>query len=244
MNELPQIGDGVTLVDVGRFSYASRIEGTDPGMLTVARPIGLPAASPYEPGAQFDLSWVGGAGINVVPVELVESRREGAVPLWDVAVVGNTRVEQRREFVRVPVFGRITVLTGLDDDGGDDGAVLDDPHSPASGDDERTVRGVLVDLSEAALQCTLWTPGTDERIAEGSRVLCRFTIFDDEVRRAGSVLRIRPGPPGAKDNQCNVVVTFEQSTAEADALRRHVFAIQLQMRRAEKERGGQASTRR
>lgn len=223
--EFPQIGDPVALRDDAGLIYASRVEDVGDDQITVARPADLRAALVYDVGLELDLVWTHPTGIHVVPTELADTSVERQIRLWHLAVTGAVRTEQRRDYVRVPLEGRIELDAGGDD--GDDG----DDDAPSNPYGEPLV-GQLVDLSEVATQCTVPTDRDDARIRIGRRLRCRLTVAGVEFSLTGEVIIVRPGD-GIRD--CRVVVRFLLSRAESDALRKQVFAVQIAARRSRQQ---------
>lgn len=204
------IGALVMLRDQGGDAFASRVESTSDGSLTVAKPIGVPAADPYPIGTPFDVMWTDPTGLNVLPTRLTATHAEAPVLLWELTAVGEPHALQRREFARVPVFGRL-VLTARDAD----------PPAVAR-------HGYLVDMSEVAIATSVWADADDPLLAVGTEVACLFTAHGEEFRRDGRILSARPS-----DQDCElwVVIRLEQTEGEAKALRRQVFAAQVDIRR-------------
>lgn len=200
------------LRDLAEAVYLSRIESFDRRVLTVVKPVGVPAAAPYEVGAPFDVLWTSAAGQHVLPTELTGTRSEGAVLLWDLIPVAPPWIEQRREFVRVPVFGRLRMTFGAEAE-----------WAPAP----EAASGYLVDVSEAALQATVWAEPGDSRLAVGARVVAEFTAHGEEFNRYAVVLGARPSGTAG---ELTVVLTFDQTPAQATALRRVVFSAQVDLR--------------
>lgn len=227
------IGALVMLRDVRGEAFLSRVESTGERTLTVAKPIGVPAAYPYPIGTRFDVMWTGPTGLHVLPAVLTATHAEAPLLLWEVTQAGEPRVEQRREFARVPVFGRVAISPRDDvdgppgdeaTDGGDDVASL----APAR-------HGYLVDMSEAAVAASIWADLDDPLLAEGAEVQCTFTAHGETFHRIGRVHSVRPS---AQDGELWVVLQLEQTEGEAKALRRQVFAAQVDIRRTLRQRGG------
>jgi hypothetical protein len=210
--QLPRVGTGIVLRDLTEAAYASRIESWDRERITVVKPMGVPAAFPYPLGTPFDVLWSSQSGVHVLPVELATTRSEGQVLLWELKPVAEPWVEQRREFVRVPVFGRVVLTTDT----------ADDPDQVPL-----TLQGYLVEVSEAALQCSVWAGPDDPLLTAGSRVVAEFTVRGAGFDRHGVIHGARRG---AEDNEMTVIVLFDQSDAEARVLRREVYAAQLDLR--------------
>lgn len=200
-----RIGTGVILRDLREEVFRSRVESWFGSVLTVVKPMGVPAAYPYPPGTAFDLLWTEASGLHVLPVELARSRAERRVRLWDLIVVGEPWIDQRREFVRVPAFGRLSLAVG-----------------------ETEFHGYLVDVSEAAMQCSVWAEADDPALRCGAAAAAEFTAHGAPFRRTGTVYGVRPA---AESNETLVVIRFSQTDGEAKELRREVFAAQVDMRR-------------
>lgn len=208
MSSMPKVGDPIALRDAGGLIYASRVEGVDDDEITVARPADLRAALVYDVGLELEVVWTEATGIHVLPTELTGTAVDNHIRLWTLAVTGDPWTEQRRDYVRVPLSGRI-VLTPVDE-----------PAEP--------IEATFVDLSEVAAQCSVGVPQDDPRLAPGRNVLCRFAIDGEQFDVAGSIIIVRP-VAGARET--HIVVRFAQSRAASDALRKHVFRIQIAIRR-------------
>ena len=219
MDGRPSIGDPVVLRDADGLVYSSRVEDVDDDMIAVARPADLRAALEYPEGMELELVWTLSTGIHVLPVELAGTSVDNHIRLWHLAVTGDGWSEQRRDYVRVPVVGRIA-LEPVDDE--------TEPGLGAAVDADRTLHGQLVDLSEVATQCAMPVATDDPRIAVGTPVRCEFGVNGQSFDIRGTVAIVRIGA-SARDTR--VVVRFDGSRAVADALRKQVFAIQIAMRR-------------
>lgn len=210
----PRIGSAIVLRDLGEAAYASRVESVEKDLLTVVKPVGVPAAYPYPPGTPFDVLWTEPTGQHVLPTELAGTRSEGAVLLWDLRPVEAPWIDQRREFVRVAAFGRVALW--LDDD------------ADGSGENLPTRReGYLVDVSEAAMHASIWAEPEDPMLTSGSRGVVEFTAHGTGFTRAGVILGVRPGADG---HEMTVIFRFDQAPSEATELRRAVFAAQIDLR--------------
>jgi hypothetical protein len=211
MNRLPQIGDPIALRDAGGLIYASRVEGIDDDEIAVARPADLRAALAYDIGLELELIWTESTGIHVLPTQLAGTAVDNHIRLWNLAVTGEAWTEQRRNYVRVPLSGRI-VLT---------------PKQLLAGAGE-PIEATFIDVSEVAMQCGVDLPQNDPRIAVGQNMVCRFTIAGEDFDVDGTVTIVRPG---ASARGSRIVVQFGPSRTASDALRKHVFRIQIAMRR-------------
>lgn len=208
--ESPEINDPVMLRD-DELEYRSRVEDLGPGLVTVARPLGLPAEHRYEPGVELQVAWSCPRGVAVLPTRLLETRIERGVALWLLEVAGEGWVEQRRRFVRVPVVGPVT-LVGRGDD-------------PVE-----AVTVHLVDVSEGALRCTAAPGEAADALAEEVAVTARFRLGESDFVVPGRILHRRPAAKPVENAE--LVVLFDEPVAAADALRKEIFAQQLRNRRA------------
>lgn len=206
---IPEVGTAVVLVHLDANSYPSRVEDVAGDRLTVGMPTDLLAVEPYEPGAVFELTWTRPSGIHILPVALVGTRTEQRIRLWDLSVVEEGWVDQRREYVRVPISGSVAVGAGA-----------------------TALRGSLADLSEAAMQCVLDVAYDDPRLTVGNRMDCQLIVQGECLLMVGIV---ESAGPGDKPDQSRVVMRLEVSEQEADRLRKQVFAAQLEQRRAQRK---------
>lgn len=218
----PGINDPIMLRDSVDREYRSRVEGVEPGVLTVARPLDLPADHDLVPGADLLVTWSCARGIAVLPVRLAGAHTENALPLWSMAVTGTGWVEQRRRYVRVPASSRVTLLPG--------GEV------PAG---EASV-GHLVDLSEGALRCTVDAAVADG-LANDDEVTAAFRFGEGDFAIAARIGFRRQG--ARPREQAELVVVFDEPVHEGDALRRQIFAQQVRALRTDTEDRAAATPR-
>ena len=221
---LPPINRLIALRDDAGDEYRSRVEDVEDDYLVVARPLDLRTAHGFAPGSTLVVTWPDENGINAVPAELVESRTEGAVGLWVVQVSGESWREQRRAFVRVPVVGSVTVRIGAVPE--EPTRTARRPQAAAAAELPETT-GRLIDLSEAALRCAL--PSADlEAVGPGADVIAQFQAAGSDFEIPGTILKLTPSErqPGWTET----VLTFSVSEDKASAIRRIVFAEQINIR--------------
>ena len=214
----PQVHCLVTLTDQLGRQYRSRIEDVDDGMLVLARPLDLPVEHEFGVGAPVLVSWSDPAGIIEVDTELLDSQLPGRLGCWLVGELGPYRIQQRRQFVRVPVPGlaRFSVL---------------DPESGLAG---TPLTARLVTLSEAALRCAL--PAEQATGIElDDPVSVEFAVCGTEFQLAASVLKREPSR--RENGVLELVLLFEVDESAAAELRRLVFAEQLRQRSEARARG-------
>lgn len=226
VTDLPEIGDPIALRDASGLLYTSRVEDLVGQSVTVARPVDLRAAVEYDLGLALDIVWTKESGIHVVPGRLSGTSVERNLRLWHLKITGEGWTEQRRDYVRVPLEGRL-LITPITDGAGFVGG------DPGAGDSAGgTVEGRFVDLSEVAAQCAVGVSGDDRRIAVGNAVRCAFALEGDEFDIDGKVGIVRPGSTA---RESRVVIVFDHSRATADALRKHLFKAQIALRRTHQQ---------
>lgn len=199
MEFVPAVNDPVVLrAGLGR-RHPSRVEGVRRGMLTVARPLDLPATELEEPGTELWVTWPDPRGVAVLPARLLEVHSEGDVQLWSLALTGPGWVEQRREFVRVGARGPLCLHRVPEEEG--------------------DVFGTMLDLSEAAIHCSLPAPWPDDLDEEQGDVVAEFRLGHSEFSLPAHVSHGR--------GRTDVLVVFDRPVGNAARLRREIFAQQL-----------------
>lgn len=208
--------------------YASRIEGMDDNTITVATPADLRAAQTYDIGLEVDVVWAERSGIHAVPTQLAETSVQRNLRLWHLEITGSGWTEQRRDYVRVPLTGRVVltpVLKSANAEPGDLPNVTAQESTDNVGD---IIEAQFVDLSEVAAQVAVGLARDDRRIALGRAVQCAFTLNGANFEIRGKIAIVRPG---TSPRESRAVVAFEHSRVESDALRKEVFRIQVAIRR-------------
>lgn len=214
MGRLPSIGTPVILRDSAENEYLSRLEGFDETTAIVASPTETYPGIVYDLGLELDVAWTHESGIHVVPSRLVASSMERAVRLWHLELVGESHTEQRRDYVRVPLTGSVTIEPVPTVDGGGLAGVQ--------------LAGAFIDLSEVALQAAVAVPDGWETIQPPVDVRCHFELGSNTYDLTGTIIIVRPG---SSRKELRVVVRLDSSRAISDALRKEVFALQLARRK-------------
>ncbi|MGX7681825.1 hypothetical protein ACSMXN_23330 [Jatrophihabitans sp. DSM 45814] len=213
MNGQPAINQLISLRADNGQEYASRVEDVGDGCLTVARPLDLPAEHGLWVGCTVETTWHVSSGLCVLPCKLVGVRREGAVPLWDIDIVGNGWREQRRAFVRAAVMGTVALRWASADGTGHEAT------------------GVVADLSEAGVRCTSKSQSLVDHPPTDSPVELLLKTSGNSFELHADVLRVTEvsptdGHPTAPP-QWQIVLLFADQGKIADDLRRIVFNQQL-----------------
>ena len=220
MDLLPQVNDPVVLRDAEDRDYLSRVEDVRVGLLVVARPHDLPADGSVGPGREVDVVWSDGSGVSTaLPTRILAAHAEGRVELLSLAVTGPGVRLQRRQFVRAPASGTVVLRVAPDDVDATDDA-----------DEAEPVTGSLLDVSEAALRCTVPAGSADGFLARGERVVAEFRYGDADFTVTGRAEFLRPTENPAAFEQ--LVVVFDEPVAAGDALRKEIFAQEVRGLRA------------
>jgi c-di-GMP-binding flagellar brake protein YcgR len=207
---LPAIHRLVTITDHDGRGYCSRIEDVGEGFLVLARPLTLPVEHEFEIGRSLTVSWPDPEGLTMASVELVATRIREHLGLWLTRIEELYR-QQRRQFVRVAALGTVELVG------------IGEPGEPFA-----HVAGHLLDLSEAALRCSLQTPDA-EALCTATSLLASFPLGEDRFTVPASMLRGEPSRRAEQVTEC--VLTFDIDESEAAELRRRVFGEQVQARR-------------
>jgi hypothetical protein len=208
----PQVHCLVTLTDLQGRQFRSRIEDVGDGTLVLARPLDLPVEHDFGIGAPVLLSWPDRTGIVTANTELVESQLPGRLGLWLVRVLEPYRIQQRRQFVRVPVHGQALVN-------------FPDAESGTLGGAPLTAR--LMHVSEAALRCALPQDDADG-ISLQDQAVVEFSFGASRFHLDAHVLKLEPA--AREKAVVELVLAFQIDENEAATLRRLVFAEQLRLR--------------
>lgn len=202
----PPAGAAATIQTPAGDAYPARVEAVDTVQITITRPTGIPAAITFEPGTALDLVWTAPDGVHALPVVLTATAVD-RVRTWQLEPAGDQRTIQRRQYVRIPAHGPVTVRRPGRDDQPDD-----------------TFTGTLVDVSEAAIQRILTDNETDPPPTVGDTVTVAFHLADYAVDTDGSVITMRTTDT---DTRTRVVITLSAPTDVTDRLRRAIFTTQL-----------------
>jgi PilZ domain len=185
---LPGAGQSVTLVDHDGREHRSELhDPAEAGRLTMLRPPGLASGVTVLIGAEMTMTWPLGANmVGQIPTRLAAIRRTGEDQFWDLEPLGEPLPIQRRAHPRVPVSTPVTVSQILE---------LAAPR--------RSV-GMLVDLSELAVRCSL---DTTEIWAtrRGTQLRVSFQLDGLDVDLAGRVISA-----ALTADRREVVVRFDQ----------------------------------
>jgi c-di-GMP-binding flagellar brake protein YcgR len=201
----PQVNERVTVRLLGRpDAHPSRVEDIDGDELLIAAVVdgrGVPVIP--ERGEEVEIAWNTPRGVLCRRGTVVE-RAAGALRLWRVQGHGDPGVQQRREFVRVPVALEMVM--------------------ERSG---RRLAGTVIDLSESGLRVILKDAGTAVQAGDLARIT--VAVEGEEVSVVAKVVRssrMSSGLASAELGMCFV----EIPPAQVQVLRRHIFAQQVRQR--------------
>lgn len=182
--------------------HRSRIEALDDHDLLIAAPHA--EDDPHLPYANDALvvSWGSARGRCSLRV-CFGGLEKSRVLMWRLAPDGEVELEQRRHSVRVSAPGKVTVVAGA-------GVI-----APKTGS--------ILDVSETGVRCLL----PRGFAAAGMPVEVQLEFDEEAITIGGEVLRVSPG----SNEHDEVVVVLTPAPAQADRLRRFVYARQRHERR-------------
>jgi hypothetical protein len=211
----PNVNDPVVLRDHADREYRSRVEDLGDGLLVVAQPYDLPADEAFDTGTELSVTWAdSGGGLTVLPTRLLAAHAEGTLRLWSLVVTGPAFTEQRRRFVRAAAAGHVALRS-------------------AGSNETDAVTGSLIDVSEGAVRCAVGAGAADGFLAGRNEVIAEFRFGTVDFAVPGRVDFLRPTAHPAEFEE--LVVVFDEPVADADALRKQIFAQQVRTLRARGE---------
>ena len=207
MEQHPEINDPVVLRDDAGRELASRVEDRAEGLLIVEQPPDLPAEATFGNGTDVRVAWADANGdITVLPTRMLGAHVTGTLQVWSLAVTGPPSMAQRRRFERVATAGPVALRS-------------------AEGADTEAVTGRLVDVSERAIRCSVATGSADRFLGARNEVIAAFTLGTAEFAVPGRVEFARGTKRPTELEE--LVVVFDEPVAEAEALRKHLFAEEV-----------------
>lgn len=182
--------------------HRSRVEALGGPDLLVAAPHGKDdPALPY-PNDRLIVAWGTVRGKCSLPVRF-GGVETSRILVWRVTPDGEIELEQRRRSVRASATGKVTVVAGA-------GLVA-------------PLTGPVVDVSETGLRCLL----PRGLAGPGMPVDVRLDLGEESLEMGGEVLRVTSG----SNEHDEVVVLLTPAPAQADHIRRFVYARQRHERR-------------
>jgi c-di-GMP-binding flagellar brake protein YcgR len=211
----PNVNDPVVLRDHADREYRSRVEDLGDGLLVVAQPYDLPADEAFDTGTELSVTWAdSGGGIMVLPTRIQAAHAEGTLRLLSLVVTGPASTDQRRRFVRAAAAGHVALRS-------------------AGSNETDAVTGSLIDVSEGAVRCAVGAGAADGFLAGRNEVIAEFRFGTVDFAVPGRVDFLRPTAHPAEFEE--LVVVFDEPVADADALRKQIFAQQVRTLRARGE---------
>jgi hypothetical protein len=208
VEQRPKVHDAVVLRDVAGRQYASRVENLGEGLVVVSQPPALPDDSSFLNGSELSVAWAkSDEVVTVLPTRILATHAEGTLPLWSLIVTGPAVDEQRRRVERVEVTGPALLL------------------SPG-GDETSAVTASLIDISEKAVRCSVRTGSADGFLSDRNEVVVELSIGAASFAIPGRVefARATKNPTQLEE----LVVLFDEPVADVDALRKHIFSLEVQ----------------
>jgi c-di-GMP-binding flagellar brake protein YcgR len=211
-NVLPEANEVVRLrleADPERRTLETRVVQADRrrGGLVVRAPMWQHDTVQAAPGRRVAVAWWERNGEHVLVARIARVFDDRTIPLWALKAEGPAQVVQRRQFVRVPAIGHIT----LDVAG-------------------RLVEGAMIDLSENGMRVSV---KRQHRLEVGQSFTTKVPLGEfGELPVRGQVRRTtdRASPP-----RVELGVEFVNlPDHDRDLIRKHLFALMREQRRRER----------
>jgi c-di-GMP-binding flagellar brake protein YcgR len=211
----PNVNDPVVLRDQEDREYRSRVEDLGNDLLVVERPHEAQADEALEAGTEVSVAWSDAdGGVMALPTRVLAAHDEGTLRLLSLVVTGPASKQQRRRFVRVTGAGTV---------------VLRSPE----GKKINAVKGTLIDISEGGVKCAVSAGAADRFLSGPSEVIAEFSLGTADFAVPGRVEFLRPTKRPTELEE--LVVVFDEPVADADALRKQVFAQEVRTLRVKGE---------
>ena len=189
------------VVDWWPGPLASRVEDQLGRSIVVAGPT-TPGAAPItaRPGAGVRVTWLTPRGPASM-AGVISAADSGARPSWTVAPSGTVRIEQRRDYARVPLVEPLLLTT-----------------------DRGEVAATMVDLSEGGMSCVVFVADAP---APRDTVQAVLAVGDTTLSVVASVVRAA----AVDEHRVVLATRGEGlTTPDADRIRREVFEIERRRR--------------
>jgi c-di-GMP-binding flagellar brake protein YcgR len=202
VEEHPEINDPVVLRDQAGDEHHSRVVDLSTGLVVVARPHDVPGDAAPGAGTDLSVAWADPDGaVMVLPTRILAAHGDEK-QLWSLVVSGPATIGQRRRFERVDVTGPVDLR-------------------PADGDETAAVTGTLIDISEAALHCSVATGSADGFFTDRNQVVAIFRLGTADFAIPGRVEFARGTKRPMEIEE--LVVVFDEPVADAEGLREQVL---------------------
>ncbi|WP_300677086.1 hypothetical protein [Nocardioides sp.] len=208
----PAVLDPVHLIDDEDRHLPAIVTGVEQPLLTLRMDDGVPGAL----GTAYGLLWQGESSMQRQEVVVVERLVVDGTPTVRVEPRGEIVAVQRRHFVRVPVQREIRLtLSPI-------------PLDPGLAGTPTSIRGLTLDVAEAALRCSV-RPSDAVAFVAGTTLEASFEVGGEPFALLGEVFRVRSlateEPP-----RVELVVTLHADEAGRRTLRKALFSEQVAMR--------------
>lgn len=204
VEEQPSINDPVVLRDDAGGAHASQVKDLSTGLVVVGRPKDLPEDDKtFGVGSELSVEWADAdATVMVLPTRILAVHGDDR-ELWSLVVTGGATIGQRRKFERVTATGPVELR-------------------PAEGREIDAVAGSLIDVSEAALHCSVETGSADGFLGDRNQVVAVFRFGTADFAIPGRVEFARGTKRPMEIEE--LVVVFDQPVVDVEALRTQLAA--------------------
>jgi hypothetical protein len=203
VEEHPNVNAPVVLRDGNGGGHASQVTDLGTGLVVVARPHDLPDDDDtFGAGTDLSVEWADADNtVMELPTRILAVHGDD-MQLWSLVVTGPATIGQRRRFERVAATGPVELRPAQD-------RTID------------AVAGTLIDVSEAALHCSVETGSADAFLGDRNEVVAAFRFGTADFAIPGRVEFSRGTKRPMEIEE--LVVVFDEPVADADALRKQAF---------------------
>ena len=206
VEEQPSINDPVVLRDAAGAAHASQVRNLGTGLVVVARPNDLPEDDEtFGVGTELSVEWADADATVMVLQTKILAVHGDETELWSLVVSGPATIGQRRKFERVAATGPVEL-------------------QPAEDHEIDAVAGSLIDVSEAAVHCSVETGSADGFLGDRNQVVASFRFGTADFAIPGRVEFARGTKRPMEIEE--LVVVFDQPVADVAALREQLAADQ------------------
>ena len=206
VEEQPSVNDPVVLRDGAGGAHASQVKDVSTGLVVVGRPKDLAEDDEtFGVGTELSVEWADAdATVMVLPTRILAVHGDDT-ELWSLVVVSPATIGQRRKFERVAATGPVELR-------------------PAEGHETDAVSGTLIDVSEAAMHCSVETGSADGFLGDRNQVVAAFRFGTADFAIPGRVEFARGTKRPMEIEE--LVVVFDQPVVDVKALRKQLVADQ------------------
>jgi c-di-GMP-binding flagellar brake protein YcgR len=195
MADAPQV-NSLLYVTIGDNNFRTRVEDVSGDELTIGAPIGAGDHEIPDDGSELAVFWTSIRARYVMPVQM-KGRTRGKPMRWHLLVTGEPVRQTRRRFVRAGCGSSLEIIS-------------------IDGKQCKNLAAQLVDISEGGLRCRV----SDVDKFQGGPVVAQIKLPERTIKVTSREAFPRPSHEGQGQD---MVIVYELSESDAQAIRRHIF---------------------